>query len=396
MREGDVIVDIDGEAIEVAEDLGRVLDALSGRRGRRPCGPLRRRGARLPGDAGNEASPRNSWSPDHSRPPRGPRPGEQKRSALASARETHAGRPSPSMSARSNRARRSCWSINGTARTCSRSGRAPRTTRTAAPWPTTTRSGGPRNAGHHGPRHGLRGVPAPVGRFRAQDAPRRASRLPEGPRARSSCTPTSIPAHACWRRGRARALTIALCRAVGEDGRVVSYELREEHRAQAHANVESFFGKTPARLDMRAGDVIEAATGEERFDRVVLDLPEPWTPLERCRRSSSREPSCAPTFPPRSRSTSSSWPCPGLLPPHRDVRSAEAWVARDGAERAAGPPDGRSHRLPDPGPRRTGGLASRKYPVPGIGLVRLAAVSTEKGPLRGQDAASTIDDSGGR
>ena len=62
--------------------------------------------------------------------------------------------------------------------------------------------------------------------------------------------------------GTARALTIALCRAVGEDGRVVSYELREEHRAQAHANVESFFGKTPARLDMRAGDVIEAATGE--------------------------------------------------------------------------------------------------------------------------------------
>ena len=29
MREGDVIVDIDGEAIEVAEDLGRVLDALA-------------------------------------------------------------------------------------------------------------------------------------------------------------------------------------------------------------------------------------------------------------------------------------------------------------------------------------------------------------------------------
>jgi tRNA (adenine57-N1/adenine58-N1)-methyltransferase len=76
------------------------------------------------------------------------------------------------------------------------------------------------------------------------------------------------------------ALTIALCRAVGEEGRVVSYELREEHRAQAQANVESFFGKTPDRLDMRAGDVTEAATGEERFDRVVLDLPEPWAPLE--------------------------------------------------------------------------------------------------------------------
>jgi tRNA (adenine57-N1/adenine58-N1)-methyltransferase catalytic subunit len=75
------------------------------------------------------------------------------------------------------------------------------------------------------------------------------------------------------------ALTIALCRAVGEEGRVVSYELREEHRAQARANVESFFGKIPDRLDMRAGDVTEAAAGEERFDRVVLDLPEPWAPL---------------------------------------------------------------------------------------------------------------------
>lgn len=76
------------------------------------------------------------------------------------------------------------------------------------------------------------------------------------------------------------ALTIALCRAVGEEGRIVSYELREEHRAQAQANVESFFGKIPDRLDMRAGDVSEASTGGERFDRVILDLPEPWKPLE--------------------------------------------------------------------------------------------------------------------
>jgi tRNA (adenine57-N1/adenine58-N1)-methyltransferase len=76
------------------------------------------------------------------------------------------------------------------------------------------------------------------------------------------------------------ALTIALCRAVGEQGRVVSYELREEHRAQAQANVESFFGKIPDRLDMRAGDVTTAGAGEERFDRVILDLPDPWTSLE--------------------------------------------------------------------------------------------------------------------
>ena len=76
------------------------------------------------------------------------------------------------------------------------------------------------------------------------------------------------------------ALTIALCRAVGEQGRVVSYELREEHRAQARTNIESFFGKIPDRLEMRAGDVKDVGAGHERFDRVVLDLPEPWGPLE--------------------------------------------------------------------------------------------------------------------
>lgn len=76
------------------------------------------------------------------------------------------------------------------------------------------------------------------------------------------------------------ALTIALCRAVGEQGRVVSYEVRPEHLEQAAANVEAFFGKIPDRLEMRAGDIAEVGAQAERFDRVVLDLPEPWSPLE--------------------------------------------------------------------------------------------------------------------
>ena len=76
------------------------------------------------------------------------------------------------------------------------------------------------------------------------------------------------------------ALTIALCRAAGTDGRVVSYERRDEHQAQAVANIETFFGKVPPSLDLRTGDLEEVAEGTERFDRAVLDLPEPWTPLE--------------------------------------------------------------------------------------------------------------------
>lgn len=76
------------------------------------------------------------------------------------------------------------------------------------------------------------------------------------------------------------ALTIALCRAVGPEGAVVSYELRPEHRERALANVEGFFGKVPDRLDLREGDVAEVAATGERFDRAVLDLPEPWAVLE--------------------------------------------------------------------------------------------------------------------
>jgi tRNA (adenine57-N1/adenine58-N1)-methyltransferase len=79
------------------------------------------------------------------------------------------------------------------------------------------------------------------------------------------------------------ALTIALCRAVGIEGRVVSYELREEHLAQAVQNLEGMFGKVPEHLDLRIGDVGDVGRTGEVFDRCVLDLPEPWGPLSALR-----------------------------------------------------------------------------------------------------------------
>lgn len=75
------------------------------------------------------------------------------------------------------------------------------------------------------------------------------------------------------------ALTIALCRAVGSEGRVVSFETRDEHRDQAVRNIEGFFGELPPQLELRDGDVADVDP-KERFDRCVLDLPEPWAPLE--------------------------------------------------------------------------------------------------------------------
>lgn len=78
-------------------------------------------------------------------------------------------------------------------------------------------------------------------------------------------------------------LTMALCRATGPDGRVVSYEVREDFHRTAAANVASFFGEAPAWLDLRLGDVREVAGTGEAFDRCVLDLPEPWAVLEALR-----------------------------------------------------------------------------------------------------------------
>jgi tRNA (adenine57-N1/adenine58-N1)-methyltransferase catalytic subunit len=73
-------------------------------------------------------------------------------------------------------------------------------------------------------------------------------------------------------------LALALARAVGDSGRVISYEIRQDHHDQAVANADAWFdglGGRPPNLDLRVGDVFEDQPGES-FDRMVLDLPEPW------------------------------------------------------------------------------------------------------------------------
>ena len=71
------------------------------------------------------------------------------------------------------------------------------------------------------------------------------------------------------------ALTMALTRAVGPTGRVVSCEIREDHATQGRAAILRHFGKAPDWLDLRVGDVLDAVAGIEH-DRLILDLPEPW------------------------------------------------------------------------------------------------------------------------
>lgn len=72
------------------------------------------------------------------------------------------------------------------------------------------------------------------------------------------------------------ALTCSLLRAVGPTGRVVSYEVRDDHAVHAIKNVETFFGGRPDNWDLTIADVAEF---EGQVDRVVLDMLAPWDVL---------------------------------------------------------------------------------------------------------------------
>ncbi len=68
------------------------------------------------------------------------------------------------------------------------------------------------------------------------------------------------------------ALTCSLLRAVGPDGQVISYEVRDDHAVHAVRNVTSFFGEEPKNWDLRVRDL---ATHEGEVDRVILDMLSP-------------------------------------------------------------------------------------------------------------------------
>ncbi len=81
------------------------------------------------------------------------------------------------------------------------------------------------------------------------------------------------------------ALTLWLLRAIGDGGRLLSFERRPEFADVARANVESFLGATPATWSLTIGGLAEslpsvAAPGS--VDRVVLDMLAPWECVPAC------------------------------------------------------------------------------------------------------------------
>lgn len=70
-------------------------------------------------------------------------------------------------------------------------------------------------------------------------------------------------------------LTCYLLRAVGEHGRLISFERREEFAAVARRNVEGFFSGPHPAWELRAQDLAAGLT-QEPVDRAVLDMLAPW------------------------------------------------------------------------------------------------------------------------
>jgi tRNA (adenine57-N1/adenine58-N1)-methyltransferase len=75
------------------------------------------------------------------------------------------------------------------------------------------------------------------------------------------------------------ALTLALLRAVGPEGRVISYEQRDDFARRALANIHLRLGEVTT-LTVRLRPVEEGLGEEEPVDRAVFDLPEPWRLVE--------------------------------------------------------------------------------------------------------------------
>ncbi|HSB45880.1 MAG TPA: tRNA (adenine-N1)-methyltransferase [Nitrospira sp.] len=74
------------------------------------------------------------------------------------------------------------------------------------------------------------------------------------------------------------ALTMALLRAVGPRGLVVTYEAREDFARMAMTNIERYMGTMSNLVPFRknAYEGIDLLDDGLPFDRLVLDLPEPW------------------------------------------------------------------------------------------------------------------------
>ncbi|MBT1180468.1 tRNA (adenine-N1)-methyltransferase [Bifidobacterium sp. CP2] len=78
------------------------------------------------------------------------------------------------------------------------------------------------------------------------------------------------------------AMSLNLLDAVGEEGSLTTIELRPDFARVAEANATVYYGSRPSWWDLRTGDFDSVAAGlpEHGYDRIVLDMLDPWNRLE--------------------------------------------------------------------------------------------------------------------
>jgi tRNA (adenine57-N1/adenine58-N1)-methyltransferase len=84
------------------------------------------------------------------------------------------------------------------------------------------------------------------------------------------------------------ALSLSLLRAVGEHGRLRSYERRADFARVARDNVTRFLGQQPSTWTLEVGDLadrLDDDVDEGSIDRVVLDMLAPWDCVAAVRRA---------------------------------------------------------------------------------------------------------------
>ncbi len=86
------------------------------------------------------------------------------------------------------------------------------------------------------------------------------------------------------------AMSVNLLDAVGERGRLTTIEMRSEFARVAEANATVYFGGRPAWWDLKIGDFdsVAATLPEHSFDRIMLDMLDPWNRLEQAYRVIAR------------------------------------------------------------------------------------------------------------
>lgn len=82
------------------------------------------------------------------------------------------------------------------------------------------------------------------------------------------------------------AMSVNLLDAVGEGGSLTTIELRADFARVAEANATLYYGRKPQWWDLRVGDfdTVSAGLEEHSYDRIMLDMLDPWNRLEQAYR----------------------------------------------------------------------------------------------------------------